>query len=188
MQRAAVRERRPCEHIRTDAVVQRQRATERLVAVNLIETLVAIATAAMLLVSLGGLSLARKPYALHGAVESMRAFIADARSVAATSGDGATIFIRAREGGFDAALYPYRPLEGADLSSPAVRTLSGNASLNGTAIFISSSGTTSSSATWTPASGTLASEPACTNGTSLTFGDGFASETHVIPCASAELQ
>lgn len=154
---------------------------------SLIETLVAAATAATLLVSLGGLTLARKPYALHAAVESLRAFIADARSVAATSGDGATIVVAPRDGGFVAKLYPYRPLEGADLTLPAVRTLTGTAAVTATALFISTSGTVSSSTTWTPASGSLASEPACTNGTQLTFTDGFATETHVVPCASAEL-
>lgn len=155
---------------------------------SLIETFVTVATAATLLVSLGGFSLARKPYAMQAAVKSLRAFIADARSVAATSGVGATIVIASRNGGFAAALYPYRPLDGADLSLPAVRTLTGNASVTATAIFISSSGTASSAATWTPASGALASEPACTNGTQLTFSDGFASETHLVPCATAELQ
>ena len=155
---------------------------------SLIETLVAVATAATLLLSLGGLSQARKPYALRAAVESLRAFIADARSVAATSGDGATIVIASREAGFVATLYPYRPIADADFSSPPVRTLTGNASVTGTAIFISSSGTASSSATWMPSSGAMASEPACANGTQLTFSDGFASETHVVPCATAELQ
>ncbi|MGH7683073.1 MAG: hypothetical protein ACREMT_01910 [Vulcanimicrobiaceae bacterium] len=155
---------------------------------NLIEVLAAIGIAVTLLASLGSFTLGRKPYALHATVESMRAFVADARSVGATSGQGATIVIAPRDGGFVATLYPYRPLAGADLSSPAVRTLSGNAAVTGTAIFISSSGTTSSSATWLPASGTLSSEPACTNGTQLTIGDGFATETHVVPCGSAELQ
>jgi hypothetical protein len=156
--------------------------------VNLIEIVVAVATAAAVLASLGSSTLSRKPYAMHAAVESLRAFIADARSVAATSGDGATIVIAPRDGGFVATLYPYRPIGGADLSLAPVRILSGNAAVTGAALFISSSGTVSSSATWTPASGTLASEPACRSGTPLTFSDGFAAETHVVPCGSAELQ
>lgn len=155
---------------------------------SLIETLVTVATAATILLSFGGLTLARKPYALHAAVESVRGLLADARSVAATSGDGATIVIASRNGSFAATLYPYRPLEGADLSLAPVRTLSGEGTLTRTALFISSSGTVSSSPAWVPENGTLSSEPACTNGTQLTFGDGFATETHVVPCSSAELQ
>src|SRR5579875_717270 len=152
---------------------------------KLLETVVAVAVAAMLVLAVAALALGRKPYALRSAVASL---VADARSVARTSGSGATIVIVPRDGGFAAALYPYRPLAGADLSLPAVRTLTGSAAITATAIFISSSGTTSSSTTWLPASGTLSTEPGCTSGTQLTFSDGFATETHWIPCASAELQ
>ncbi|SRR5579875_577084 len=155
---------------------------------KLLETVVAVAVAAMLVLAVAALALGRKPYALRSAVTSLASFVADARSVARTSGSGATIVIVPRDGGFAAALYPYRPLAGADLSLPAVRTLTGSAAITATAIFISSSGTTSSSTTWLPASGTLSTEPGCTSGTQLTFSDGFATETHWIPCASAELQ
>jgi hypothetical protein len=155
----------------------------------LIETVVCtVLVAAIFLASFAAYALGRKAYALRAAVQSFGSFVSDARAVAQTSGTGATIAIASDgNGGFIATLLPYRPLEGADLSTAAVRTLSGKVSLTSVAIFISSSGTASSTS-WTPGAGILASEPACSNSISLTFSDGLSSETHAIPCGQAVLQ
>jgi len=155
--------------------------------VKLIETIVCIAIVVILTAALGGYALGKKAYAIRAAVQSFGAFLDDARAVAQTSGVGATIAIAGdTSGGFTARLYPYRPLEGADLSGAPVRTLKGNVALTPLAIFISSSGTASATS-WTPQNGTLASEPSCEK-ISLTFSDGIASETHTIPCGLAVLQ
>jgi hypothetical protein len=145
---------------------------------KLIETIVCVTIAVMLLAAFGATTLGRKAYAVRAAVQSFSAFLDDATAVARTSGEGATIAIASDgNGGFTATLYPYRPLEGADLSAAPVRTLKGNVSLTPVAIFISSSGTVSA-ASWARSDGSLASEPACTTAISLSFGD----EAHTIPC------
>lgn len=155
---------------------------------KLIETIVCVAIVVILTAALGAYALGRKAYALRAAVQSFAAFVDDARSVAQTSGTGATIAIAGdANGGFIAKLYPYRPLEDADTSLNPVRTLRGNVGLTPLAVFISSSGT-ASAASWTPQNGTLPTEPACESAIGLTFSDGTLSETHVIPCGDATLQ
>lgn len=155
---------------------------------TLIETVLVSALSAVLLAAFAAYDLARKPYAVSAAVQSIGSLLDDARSVAQTSGNGATLLIASSGDTFTASLYPYRPLTGADLTVPAVRTLRGNVSITPSAIFIDSSGTTSWDLGWTPLSGTLDAEPACTSPAELTFGDGSSSETHAVPCAAARLQ
>ena len=156
--------------------------------VSLIETVVCVTIVVTFTATLGAFTLGRNAYAVHAAATAFGSLVTDARAVAQTSGTGATITIVPNPGGgFIATLYPYRPLPGGDLSATAVRTLRANVSLAPQAIFISSSGSASASA-WTPANGTLAEEPACANAIALTFSDGFATETHDIPCAQAELE
>ena len=155
---------------------------------TLLETILCVAIIAMLLGTFTAYSLGKKAYAVRAAVESFTAFVADARAVAQTCGTGATIVIASdRKGGFVASLYPYRPIPGANLRVPAVRTLTANVDLTPTALFISSSGTASAAA-WSTANGTLATEPACNTTIALTFGNGVTSEAHAIPCAQARLQ
>ena len=155
---------------------------------TLIESMLCVAIVVMLTATFATYWLGKKTYAIRAAVASFAAFVADARSVAQTSGSGATIVISGdNKGGFIAQLYPFRPLSGIDLSASSVRTLTANVNLTPTAVFISSSGT-ASAALWTPKNGTLATEPSCANAISLTFGDGFSSEAHAISCTQAELQ
>ncbi|MGA3036254.1 MAG: hypothetical protein ABSE64_02120 [Vulcanimicrobiaceae bacterium] len=150
---------------------------------KLIETIVCVMIVVVLMAALGANTLGRKAYAIRAAVQSFSAFLDDARAVAQTSGSGATIAIASDgNGGFTAALYAYRPLEGAVTSSAPVRTLRGNVALTPVAIFISSSGTVSAAA-WTPSDGSLALEPTCDTAISLTFAD----EAHTIPCEDAVL-
>src|SRR5579872_6761581 len=185
--RAAIHQRRSHQLAGTERMVQRERAIDGLVTMKLIETIVCVAIVVTLTAAVGSYALGRKAYAIRAAVQSFAAFLDDARAVAQTSGMGATIAIAGdTNGGFTARLYPYRPLEGADLSGAPVRTLKGNVALTPLAIFISSSGTASATS-WTPQNGTLASEPSCEK-ISLTFSDGIASETHTIPCGLAVLQ
>jgi hypothetical protein len=168
-------------------MVQRKRASG-VVAMKLSETVVCIAIIVMLIGALGSYALGKKSYAIRAAVQSFSAFVDDARALAQTSGNGATIAIASDgNGGFTASLYPYRPIPGASLDVQPVRTLRTNVTLTPLAIFISSSGT-ASAASWTPNSGALATEPACETPISLTFGDGVANEAHIIPCAMAALQ
>jgi hypothetical protein len=158
------------------------------VAVKLTETVVCIAIIVMLVAALGSYALGKKSYAIRAAVQRFSAFVDDARTVAQTSGTGATIAIASDgHGGFTASLYPYRPLPGANLNAQPVRMLDANVELTPLAIFISSSGTASATS-WTPNSGALESEPACETAISLTFGDGIANEAHTIPCELASLQ
>lgn len=155
---------------------------------TLVETIAVCTLSVLLIAALAAYDLARKPYAIPAAVGVVGSMLDDARSVAQTSGGGATLLITSAGTSFEASIYPYRPLAGADLSAPAVRTVSGTANVTPAAIFIDTSGTTSSNATWTPASGTLETEPICTSALQLTFGDGFGSETHSVPCSRAQLQ
>ena len=155
--------------------------------VSLIETLVATAISALLVASLAGYSLAQRPYAIRAAVQNVGALLSDARSVAETSGNGATVVIASTTGGFSASLYPFRPTTGANVGTPPVRSVGGNVIVTSTAIFVSSSGTVSSTS-WSPAGGTLAAEPPCTTPIAITFTSGSSSETHTIPCETAELR
>lgn len=159
-------------------------------AMTLIETLVVVAIVTLVLGALGAFFLGRKPYALRASFETVAALVSDARALAQTSGKGATVVLDSDgTGGFRAALYPYRPIAGADLGAPALRTAGGGVKLAPLplAIFISSSATASSSA-WTPSSGTLENEPACNDAFALTFDDGSREETHTIACADATLR
>lgn len=174
-------------------MVQRKCTGERLVALErgatLVETLIACAIALLVLAAITAYALGSKAYVIRSAVESVAALMADARSVAQTSGSGATIVIATTpSGGFTATLYPYRPIPSATVGAAAVRTLQGAASITPTAIFVDSSGTTASSSSWTPQSGTLSSEPPCTSATQLVFSNGYTSETHAVPCTLASLQ
>ena len=156
--------------------------------VSLVEMLAAAAISGLLIASLAGYSFAQHPYALRAAVQNVSAVLADGRSIAQTSGNGATIVVSTNGTGYWAALYPFRPTQNADVTVPPVRKIAGNVSLTPIAIFISSSGTVSSSTSWSPASGTLPAEPPCTAPIALTFTAGASSETHTIPCGNAELQ
>ncbi len=78
----------PVNHARTERMVQRQCAIDRLVTMKLIETIVCVAIVVILTAALGGYALGRKAYAIRAAVQSFAAFLDDARAVAQTSGDG----------------------------------------------------------------------------------------------------
>ena len=130
----------------------------------------------IMLVALAALSVQRFSSA-PGAAASARAAVPsaleEARTIAESSGAGATLIVRQEAAGgagresFDLTLYRYRPEPGSpfDAKQPertwrlsgAVRTSLGPGS---TAIFISSAGT-ASFALWAPADGTLQNEPAC---------------------------
>ena len=154
-----------------------------MVALKLIETIVCVAIVVILMAGFGGYTLGTKAYAQRAAVQGFAAFLDDASAVAKTSGTGATIAIASdTHGGFIATLYPYRPLDGADLNAGPLRTLRGGVTLTQVAIFISSSGTVSA-APWKTSDGSLVSEPACSTVISLTFG----TEPHTIPCQRAVL-
>jgi len=129
-----------------------------------------------------------KPYAISAAVANVGALLDDARSVAQTSGNGATLLISSSGTSFTASVYPFRPTSGADLGLAAVRTIRGTVHVTPAAIFIDSSGTTASDASWTPAAGALDSEPRCAADLQLTFSDGLTAQTHAVPCSRAQLQ
>ena len=164
-------------------------------AMTLLETLVVVGIVVVLLGGLAAFSLGRRAYAAHAAVATVQALIDETRATAATSGNGATLaFTPATGGGFTATIYPFRPLPGADLGAPPVRTTAGAVTVSAAgiatmpfAIFVSSSGT-SSVASWTTNQGTLPVEPVCNGTITLLFDDGSRVAPHALDCGAASLR
>ena len=148
------------------AVTHSKRAAER--GFTLPDLLLATALLASLALALGASSLSSRPGAVAATAAALPALVARARSLAETSGDGATLAFAPNATGFRATLYPHRPLAGSAFSPYDFERIEGFAASYGSsaagagafAIFISPAGTASWS-TWTPSSGTLGAEPPC---------------------------
>lgn len=166
---------------------------------TLLETLVAVAIAASLVLVLMMMPAAEHPYAAVAAAREFDAALAYARSIAATSGDGATLVFAPAPGasaqGFVLTVYSGRP----DGNTPAASGLAPSlasasvieASLGAPpfALFVDSSGALSGQGGYPsfnagqPTFRTIAGEPACpSGGYRLTFSDPVHAEARVLPC------
>jgi len=160
---------------------------------TLLEWVVTIAIVAMVVVAGGSFAYSLHPYATRSSVGRVSALLASARSLAAASGNGATLTFTAGTAQTTVALYPGRPnggAFGAVVTTDVVDAIVASAGAGGGttfALFVDSGGTGTAS-TWTPAAGTLAAEPACPGALDLTFTVGGASETHALACTDMVLQ
>ncbi|HMD01496.1 MAG TPA: hypothetical protein VKG44_00900, partial [Candidatus Baltobacteraceae bacterium] len=143
---------------------------------TLLEALLAVALLAGVVVVLGSGSLAQRPGALGATSSALPALVARARALAESSGDGATLAFAPQPDGFGVTLYAYRPIAGSPFGASSIAQretypayVTSSAGSGAFAIFISSAGTASYAA-WSPASGALASEPACDAPLSLVIG------------------
>ena len=139
-----------------------------------IDVLIALGIAIAVLAAVSAYVAADSPGSSSAARTDLPAAVEQARTLAESSGDGATLTLAQEPPGgagrtrFDLVLYRYRPDPGSpfDATRPehawrlpgAFRTSAGAGPL---ALFISSSGT-ASYANWVPSDGPLAQEPACT--------------------------
>jgi prepilin-type N-terminal cleavage/methylation domain-containing protein len=172
---------------------------------TLIETVIAVAIAAILLAAGGVWMLSMHPGALRGAVSDFDANLAAARAIAASSGNGATIAFTPRANhvpGFVMTVYGGRPRGAGMLQATNVMQAVSDATVAEAtlgvppfAIFLSSAGYPSGKAQYPvlDASGNagfpaIAQQPACpaSGGFTLTFTSpgGNASETRTLQCNS----
>jgi prepilin-type N-terminal cleavage/methylation domain-containing protein len=159
---------------------------------TLIEVLFTIAIVTIVALGASTLLASSNPFLTRGTSLAFDALLGNARAVAATSGNGATITVVNDASGFTATLYPGRP-NTAGLGT-AVQTLHENASLmsaftNATsfAFFLNSAGTGTAS-TWTLTSGTLATEPPCPGALNLTITSGGHAVNATLACTDMRLR
>ena len=163
---------------------------------SLVEMLIVLAL--MLGLLAGSYALSSAPASVASSALALPRLFDEARVLAATSGDGATIVLtpsaaRAARG-FDVALYRYRPRSNGAPGAGGIALeksehLAGALSTSATggapvAIFFSASGTVSYSA-WTPDSGPLSQEPACTVPLNLTISAGTTLARFQLACDDA---
>jgi len=153
----------------------------------------------------GTYALSKGPGSVASSALALPRLFDEARALAATSGDGATVVLVPQKTGsgaraFDVMLYRYRPRADAsptpgrstagivlDRSEHMMGSLATSATADGpVAIFISTSGTVSYAA-WTPRAGPLAQEPACTAPLELTISAGPTAADFQLPCDQATL-
>ena len=159
-----------------------------------------IVLALMLALLAGSYALSSASASVASATLALPRLFDEARLLATTSGDGATIVLTPSAApaarGFDVALYRYRPRSNGAPGAGGIALeksehLAGALSTSATggapvAIFLSTSGTVSYSA-WTPASGPVPQEPACTVPLSLTIAAGSALARFQLTCDDARL-
>jgi|GEM_PF-2055864 len=159
---------------------------------TLLEMVITIAIVAMIVVAGGGFAVALHPFGTRASVQRVAALLATARSLAASSGNGATVTFTGSGDRTVVALYPGRPdggTFGAVLTSDTVDGSIASAGAVGAttfALFVDSGGTGTVS-TWTPASGTLPAEPPCPGPLDLTFTVVGGGETHALACTDMVL-
>jgi prepilin-type N-terminal cleavage/methylation domain-containing protein len=159
---------------------------------TLLETMIAVAIVAMIVVAGGAFAQGFRPYATSSAVTRMAALLVTARSVAASSGNGATLTLVTSGDETTVTLYAGRPDGGAFGTVVTTDTLEAtvtSAAVPGTtlALFVDSAGSGTASA-WTVAQGVLATEPACPGPLDLTFFTSGGRTTHALSCTDMRLQ
>ncbi len=148
---------------------------------TLLETVVAVGIAVAALAGLLAYNLERAPGAAAASTAALPALIEQARTLAAGSGNGATVTFEQEpasgpaRAAFQVRIYPTRPTPGSkfDPKNPAKTERFQGAFQPSTgpgpiSIFISSAGT-ASYAPWLPGQPTLQTEPPCTHPLTLTI-------------------
>lgn len=161
---------------------------------TLLELVVAVAIAVLAAVAFVALNQGERPYAAQSSVQQFDAALAYADSLAATSGNGATIVFSPSADGFVLTVYSGRPTSATALSEAhlaplhAIGTVSeaklGDAPFS---IFLNGAGHASASSTAAAPGSIIASDPGCPAGetsVTLTFTDPRESITRTIPCGS----
>jgi hypothetical protein len=144
---------------------------------TLLDVVLASALIGLGVLASGAISLASRPGSLDAAGAGLPSFVARARALAQTTGDGATLAFVPSSAGFSATLYPHRPIPGSAFDAGTIEQSesfrvyfrTSTAGSGAFAIFFSSSGSASWT-TWSPASGSLAAEPACLPPLELVLG------------------
>jgi len=161
---------------------------------TLLETIITVAIVAMLVVAGGAFAQAFHPYAASSSVARMSALLATARSVAASSGNGATLTLTPAPNGAQTTvtLYAGRPDGGA--FGPVVTTDTLDATVTSAGVtgstfslFVDSAGTGTASS-WTATQAASSVEPACPGPLDLTFAVSGGRATHALSCADMVLQ
>ena len=148
---------------------------------TLLDVVLASALIGLGILASGAVSLGIRPGSLEAATVALPSFVARARALAESTGDGATLAFAPSAAGFSATLYPHRPIPGSAFDpatseqseSFSVYVRSSAAGGAAFAIFLSSSGSASWTA-WSPASGSLDVEPACLPPLELVLGTSAA--------------
>ncbi|MDQ2871727.1 MAG: prepilin-type N-terminal cleavage/methylation domain-containing protein [Candidatus Eremiobacteraeota bacterium] len=168
---------------------------------TLIEFAVACAILAVLLAAAARYSLGARPASLHAAILQADALTAQARAVAQTSGNGATLLVVPQAQGVSVTLYAGRP-DGRPMSATGAPPLVLNLEADGGslgkppfAVFFSSSGSATGSprypqGAFDPANPPLLpSQPPCPDqgrqAVILTFESAGRSESLTLPCAAS---
>lgn len=164
---------------------------------TLLEVVVVAGIAALLAMAALALAQGGRPFAARSAAVQFDAAFAYAQSLAANSGNGATLGFSAdgSSGGFVLTVYSGRPTAAAAMQQAPMAPIRAAASLTEAklgavpfTVFLNSAAH-GSAMRGTVSSGTvMSSDPGCPTGESaikLTFGDGRDSEMRTIPCNTA---
>jgi type II secretory pathway pseudopilin PulG len=161
---------------------------------TLVELVVAVAIAIVAAVALVALNQGGRPYAAQSSVQQFDAALAYAQSLAATSGNGATMVFAPSGDGFVLTLYSGRPTSTTALSEAhlAATHIVGSvveAKLGGApfSVFLNGAGHASAASGAVAPGSVIASDPGCPAGESsvtLTFSDPRQSVTRSLPCGS----
>jgi prepilin-type N-terminal cleavage/methylation domain-containing protein len=159
---------------------------------TLLETMITVAIVAMIVVAGGAFAQGFRPYAASSAVTRMAALLVTARSLAAASGNGATLTLVPSGDETTVTLYAGRPDGGAFGTVVTTDTLAATITSAGVAgstvtLFIDSAGTGTASA-WVPSQGVLAAEPACPGPLDLTFSVSGGHSVHALSCTDMILR
>jgi type II secretory pathway pseudopilin PulG len=164
---------------------------------SLIEVVVAVAI--VVLVAAAGLALAQgsRGFATRSAAAQFDAALAYAQSLAANSGNGATLVFTAASGGggFDLTIFSGRPsgagtLQQAPTAPIHAEATVSEAKLGGVpfTIFLNSAGHASAMSGAVTTASVVASDPGCPSGESavvLSFSDSHTTDTRSVPCNTA---
>ncbi|MHB8141756.1 MAG: prepilin-type N-terminal cleavage/methylation domain-containing protein [Vulcanimicrobiaceae bacterium] len=169
---------------------------------TLVELMVAVAIAMLFAVGIVAYSLARRPAALRTAVDRYDALMVQARSLAAASGNGATLVFLPRSNaagtrvpGFTLRLYRGRPNATGALAPAVAAQVISDADIRearlGTppfAVFLASDGSASALGAYPPSAGgfpTIANQPPCPGAqVTLEFRVPQAADTRLLSCSA----
>ncbi len=160
---------------------------------TLLELVVAVAIAVLAAVAFVALNQGERPYAARSSMQQFDAVLAYADTLAATSGNGATMVFSPSGDGFVLTVYSGRPTSATALSEAHLAPLHAVGTVSeaklGTvpfSVFLNGAGHASASSTAVAPGSIIASDPGCPAGetsVTLTFTDPRESVTRWIPCA-----
>ena len=160
---------------------------------SILEMTAAIGALALLVVVSLVVVGSRTPYGVSSAETALAGAIDETRSLASTSGDGATLAIAATANGATGAIYAGRPDGTTTLTTP-VRTVAFAVPVHAPgidpdhfALFVASGGTVSAAA-WAAGQGAIATEPSCSAPIAIVVGTTADNRSHQVGCDEARLR